>query len=78
MKAIKVHYFASLRELLGKSDEAYLPDKSLTANLLWKTLNPNIKLPESSLLAINHAYAELDSIVCEGDEVAFFPPVTGG
>ena len=30
------------------------------------------------LVAINKAYASLDKAVSDGDEVAFFPPVTGG
>jgi len=30
------------------------------------------------LVAINKAYADLDRAVQDGDEVAFFPPVTGG
>ena len=41
-------------------------------------VNPNIALPESSLVAINQSYASLESDVNPGDEVAFFPPVTGG
>jgi sulfur-carrier protein len=35
-------------------------------------------MPESMLAAVNMEYAELDFPVQDGDEVAFFPPVTGG
>ncbi|MDH3693913.1 MAG: MoaD/ThiS family protein [Gammaproteobacteria bacterium] len=37
-----------------------------------KTMEDNI------LFAVNQQYAAVDSPVCDGDEVAFFPPVTGG
>ncbi|MFT6598337.1 MoaD/ThiS family protein, partial [Cycloclasticus pugetii] len=30
------------------------------------------------LYSVNHEYAQADSLVHAGDEVAFFPPVTGG
>ncbi|PWR00119.1 molybdopterin converting factor subunit 1 [Leucothrix pacifica] len=78
MKAVKVLYFASLRELLGKSGDTLPLDVEQTALTIWQTLNPNSSLPESCLIAINQEYAAADSIVNAGDELAFFPPVTGG
>ena len=33
---------------------------------------------ESILAAVNHDYVERDHALSDGDEVAFFPPVTGG
>ena len=35
-------------------------------------------LPEHVLSAVNLEYTPSDTIVAEGDEIAFFPPVTGG
>jgi molybdopterin synthase sulfur carrier subunit len=35
-------------------------------------------LPPNTLAAVNMEYAELTQSVRDGDEVAFFPPVTGG
>ena len=29
-------------------------------------------------VAINHEFASFDDAICDSDEVAFFPPVTGG
>jgi molybdopterin synthase sulfur carrier subunit len=35
-------------------------------------------MPENTLAAVNMEYVGLDHQVLDGDEVAFFPPVTGG
>ena len=78
MKAVKVLYFASLREVVGKSEDSLLIEAPISAQSLWDSLNSDVVLPESSLLAINHEYAGLESLIHESDEVAFFPPVTGG
>ena len=78
MKAVKVLYFASLRELLGKSEESLSIESPITGESLWNTLNVDTELPDSAFMAINHEYADLQSLIHENDEVAFFPPVTGG
>lgn len=78
MKAVKVFYFASLREIVGKSEDRFLIETPTSAQSLWDLLNAGVTLPVSSLVAINHEYADLQTMVHEGDEVAFFPPVTGG
>jgi molybdopterin converting factor small subunit len=36
------------------------------------------RLPPRPLVAVNQAYAGLDAVVREGDEVALIPPVAGG
>ena len=35
-------------------------------------------LDESTLVAVNKTYAGPDHAITDGDEVAFFPPITGG
>jgi molybdopterin synthase sulfur carrier subunit len=35
-------------------------------------------MPDNLLMAINQDYVQADANVEDGDEVAFFPPVTGG
>ncbi len=76
---IKILFFASLRESLGLSSlEIEVNDQYLTALEVWQiatkenTLKPNIKV------AINQLYADLNTRIYDNDEVAFFPPVTGG
>ncbi len=78
MKAVKILYFASLREVVGKSEDSFLVELPVSAQSLWESLNEDVTLPESSLVAINHEYSDLQSLIHDGDEVAFFPPVTGG
>jgi len=75
---VKILYFASLRELVGVPEASLDLGEPLDAAEVWDAVNPAIDLPEASLVAINQSYAALDSVVVPGDEVAFFPPVTGG
>lgn len=76
--SIRVRYFASLRERLGRAEETFEPAGPLTVGELWRQLNPEVPLPGNILSAVNQEYAGADQRVSDGDEVAFFPPVTGG
>ncbi len=80
--SIKVLYFASLREEVGRSNETFdLPTEILTTfniEQLWKQLTGQQTFPENLLVAVNQEYTDKLEIVSDGDEVAFFPPVTGG
>jgi len=75
---VKVLYFASLRELLDQADAEADIAANTTVAELWKQLNPSVPAPENCLVAINQDYVEWDAAIADGDEVAFFPPVTGG
>ncbi|MCE2595413.1 molybdopterin converting factor subunit 1 [Motilimonas cestriensis] len=81
---INVVFFAKLRESLG-IESIQLDVKGInTVEDILQTLyrhHPSWKgeLSQGPLLvAINHDMARLTSPVKAGDEVAFFPPVTGG
>lgn len=81
--SVKVLYFASLKEALGMSGEAVeLPADVATVGALrdWLVAQGREKLASAKNLrcAVNQNMAGLDTAVKEGDEVAFFPPVTGG
>jgi len=76
--SIKVRYFASLKESLGRSDDELEFVEVITVIDVWLKANPDIELPANILAAVNMEYVALDSLVNNDDEVAFFPPVTGG
>jgi len=76
--SIKVRYFASLKESVGRSEDDLIFTGILTVNEVWNRANPGKSLPDNILAAVNMEYVEFDNIVKDGDEVAFFPPVTGG
>ncbi len=75
--AISVKFFASLREQTGK-DQARLDAPLHTAAEVWQAATGGRPFPPNVLVAINMEYAQLQDPVKDGDEVAFFPPVTGG
>jgi molybdopterin synthase sulfur carrier subunit len=74
---ITIRYFASLREQYGKAEDQIESAGIHTVEDVWKKLNSKA-LPDNVLVAVNQSYAALDTPVKTGDEVAFFPPVTGG
>ena len=76
--SIKVRYFASLKELVGHGEASCNVSAPLSARAVWQQLNPQQPMPNNVLAAINMDYVELDALVADGDELAFFPPVTGG
>ena len=79
-------YFASLRESLGCSREHLaLPSANATVSALVEQLrNRDGRWTEAFApgktwrVAVNQQMADLATPVKAGDEVAFFPPVTGG
>ena len=75
---ITLRYFASLREMLGRSTDQLEIFETHTVLGLWQLANPDFALPENMLVAVNMDYVPLTHTIKNGDEVAFFPPVTGG
>mgnify|MGYP000930157050 CR=1 FL=1 len=83
--SLKILYFASLRETLGSSgEEIPLPEGVATVAALRDHLARRggnwQRLVESKSLrsAVNQNMAGMDAAIQDGDEIAFFPPVTGG
>jgi len=76
--AIKVRYFASLKELLGHDEDILQGGVNLSVAEIWAKAVGNQTMPENTLAAVNMEYVDLQYRVADGDEVAFFPPVTGG
>ncbi|MGZ0077456.1 molybdopterin synthase sulfur carrier subunit [Methylomonas sp. Kb3] len=76
--SIKVLYFASLKDRIGRSYDELTIDAPLTVLEVWHRANPHMDMPGTVLASINMEYVGLDAEVSDGDDVAFFPPVTGG
>ena len=75
---IHVKYFASVRDLMEIESEDLNLETSLSVYELWKELTLKVKVPRDILIAVNHEYVDKDFKLNDGDEVAYFPPVTGG
>ena len=76
--SINIQFFASLREQTGKSQITLPYDASLDVLAVWTQATDMLDMPDNTLCAINMEYVKTDAMVNDGDEVAFFPPVTGG
>jgi molybdopterin converting factor subunit 1 len=83
---MKILYFAHLRQRTGLGEESVEPPKGVrdVAGLVeWlKTRGPGhaaaLEDVTAIRVAVNQEFADLDTPVAANDEIAFFPPVTGG
>jgi molybdopterin synthase sulfur carrier subunit len=75
---IRVRYFASLRDRMGRGEDQIPSDSASTVGEVWDRVSGGRPLPANLLLAVNMDYASPEQAVRDGDEVAFLPPVTGG
>ena len=75
---IQVRFFAALRERLGVAEQLLAVPDNITVAELWSLAGPDQPLPDNVLAARNMEYVQVDCPLADGDEVAFFPPVTGG
>lgn len=80
---VNVLFFASLRETLGVGQMSHQLDKPVTAAELLERLKGQGAKWEKALngqllCSINQDIVPLETALSDGDEVAFFPPVTGG
>lgn len=84
MNQITVRYFASIREAMGTGSEGLQTTAAtvgaLRAELMGKSEAAAQALAEGRAvrMALNQDMCEGSAALKSGDEVAFFPPVTGG
>ena len=74
-------YFASFRDLTGKKEESLEVPEGITVEGLRehvKGLYAKMAGKDQVLVAVNGVFTPLETVVREGDEAAFFPPVSGG
>lgn len=82
---ITVLFFAKYREQLGVSRQTVPITSSLSVSELKQRLVAEggdkwaaVLLAENTLCAVNQTLAKADDLIEPGDEIAFYPPVTGG
>ena len=81
-----IKYFSWIKEHVGKSEEKIeLPNHINNVNELINYLNEldkkySLILEKKKLIkiAVNKTYSSFDTNISNNDEIAFFPPVTGG
>jgi len=86
MATVRLLYFAWLREHTGQGAEDFaLADTTRTTGDVVAALRARgpgyaaaFANPKLVRVAVNQAFADLQTPVRAGDEIAFFPPVTGG
>lgn len=78
MSEISIKCFAGLAEQLGVSETQLPWQESLTVQSVWDVIAEGRPVPSNLLCALNMEYCQLSDAVAAGDEVAFFPPVSGG
>jgi molybdopterin synthase sulfur carrier subunit len=85
-RPFKVRYFAWLKQRTGCAGEEIEADPGLltVADLMVLLGERHPRFAEAAAArgvvrcAVNHDYAEPEAAIRPGDEIAFFPPVTGG
>jgi molybdopterin synthase sulfur carrier subunit len=84
MRPMKVRllFFAVLRDITGQNELELTLAEGTRAGEVWQTLRQRHRelaaYARPPLTAINESYASADSILRDGDELAFIPPVAGG
>jgi molybdopterin synthase sulfur carrier subunit len=81
---LSVRYFASIREALGTGQESVETAATTLATLRDELIQhsaahaTSLARGRAVRMALNQVMSTEDATLAEGDEVAFFPPVTGG
>ena len=81
-----IKYFSWIKEHIGKSEEQItIPSDIINVDQLINYLNErdtkyNLLFEKKELIkiAVNKTYSSFDASINNSDEIAFFPPVTGG
>ena len=75
---VTIKLFASLAEAEGWREKTCELPTGTTVLQAWLQASGKQALPPRVLCAVNLHYCDLASELKPGDELAFFPPVTGG
>ena len=79
---VTVLFFAAHREAAGTEQTVVSLPESSTVKALLSALRRRTEglstLPRQVAVAVNRRYADADTVLQHGDEVALIPPVAGG
>ena len=79
---VRLLYFAVLRDITGTSEAEVSLSEGVRAGEVWQDLRGRYaqlaEYRKPPMIAINETYASPDTILRDGDELAFIPPVAGG
>ena len=76
MISITILYFAHLRETRGVSEETMRLEQSVSIGSLFSHI---FNIPSTGIrFAIDAEYVSADTLISDGDEIAFLPPMGGG
>ncbi|MFN3374556.1 MAG: molybdopterin converting factor subunit 1 [Chloroflexus sp.] len=82
MITVTVRFFAGHRDIVGKATAQYTLAEGATVGQLWEQLV--VEYPRLAgytgrlLFAVNQQFGQPTTVLVDGDEVAFIPPVSGG
>ena len=79
---VKIKLFSVFREAVGKKEIELSMEKNCRVrdviHMLGEEYPAIKKFIEFAIVSINHEYADENSLVKNGDEIAIFPPIGGG
>jgi molybdopterin converting factor subunit 1 len=81
---MRIHllHFASFRDAVGRGEETREVPEGTNVSAVWKSLTAEIpqlqKFRSMPPAAVNREYVPPSTVLSDGDEVAFLPPVAGG
>jgi molybdopterin synthase catalytic subunit len=79
---VRLLHFASFRDAVGREEELRELPEGGRVEELWAALSREIALfalfPSMPPAAVNREYVPAGTVLRDGDEVAFLPPVAGG
>ncbi len=81
---VKILFFATLKDIVGAGSLNFqlLPSRGTTPQQVWTSLintYPDLgRYRELVQVAVNRKFADRNMLISDGDEIAFFPPVSGG
>ena len=79
---VRLLFFAVLRDIAGTDVRELTLPEGTTAHDVWRTLRTEFQkltdYAQPPMVAVNESYAGPETVLRDGDELAFIPPVAGG